>query len=100
MEAIEPAAIRAGLRPAELETMTIAEIEAVIEGVTERQKNERGFMDVLNGKFCAVYASFHGVESCPADYSILKSDDEPDLSMTPDDIADRAFRAFQLGSAS
>jgi len=101
MATLEPYAIRCGLKPGELWGMTIGEIEAVIEEVTknERETTEREhrFIDLLNGKFCTVYASFHGVESRPADYMVTIAEPE-EIPMTPDAILDRAFGRLSQAS--
>lgn len=93
MATIEPYAIRCGLKPKELWGMTIEEIKAVIEEVTKKEREtinrEHRFLDLLNGKFCSVYASFHGVESCPGDHMVTETRDE--IPRTPDAILDRAF---------
>lgn len=106
MAIIEPEAIRSGLKPRDLWGMTIGEIEAVIKEVTGKEREttdrEHRFMDLLNGKFCALYASFHGVESCPADHMVT-AEPEEDLPMTPEAILDRAVarlsRAGQGGTS-
>lgn len=99
MTVLEPAAIRCGLLPADLWTMTIGEIEAVIKELTEKEhkriRDEHEFLDLLNGKFCSLYASFHGVESCPGDHMVTKAGTAPP---TPEEILDRAFASFSMVS--
>jgi hypothetical protein len=100
MAILEPAAIRCGLKPAELWEMSIADIETVIKTVTEKERKktdqDHKFQDLLNGKFCSVYASFHGVESCPSDYMVTAPETEHPL--TPEEVGDHAFRDLSRAS--
>jgi hypothetical protein len=60
--------------------MTPAEFHTLMEAkVHEKEmdtKEYQAFLDTLNGKFCAVYASFHGVESRPLDYMITTKEEK------------------------
>jgi hypothetical protein len=53
MAVIEPMAIRYGLVPAELWTMTPAEMISVISGRRRMQTDDQEFFDLLNAKACA-----------------------------------------------
>jgi hypothetical protein len=65
MVVLEPAAIRCGLLPRELWTMTPAEIITVIREKTKDKEDKQKFMDLLNGKNCAVNFLLHAPKSHP-----------------------------------
>ena len=98
MAGIIPIALRYGISDERTWTMTYGELTAEIEAHRKRHDEERRFFDILNGKFCSVFASHHGVESCPADYMITGIDNADPLPKTPDDIQDRAFISLSKAS--
>jgi hypothetical protein len=96
MADIIPVAIGCGITEERTWTMTYAELITEIEARRANREKEHQFLDHLNGKFCAIYASFHGVESCPLDYMVTQTKEQPDMS--PEAIQERAFASF--GGAS
>ena len=72
MAVIEPIAIRYGLLPEELWTMTPAEMISVISGRSKRQVGDREFFDLLNGKACAnaVSITVPGSKPKPSDFMV------------------------------
>ena len=100
MAGVIPIAIGYGVTEERTWTMTyaelIAEIEAKAEVTRKTREEEHRFLDHLNGKFCSVYASFKGVESCPLDYMVTETKEE--LDMTPESIQERAFESFARAS--
>jgi hypothetical protein len=89
MADIIPIALRYGITDERTWCMTYGELIAEIEA---NQKREQ-FLDLLNGKRCVIDASLHGIASCPADYMVTTTTTE-ETHMTPEEICDRAFRAF------
>jgi hypothetical protein len=74
MAIIEPLAIRCGLLPADLWTMTPAEMTAVITVRNKGRSEDQEFMDLLNGKACANAFSLAipGSKPKPRDFMITQ----------------------------
>ena len=94
MADIIPIAIGCGISEERSYTMTFAELMEEIEILQQDRRRKNQFLDLLNAKFCSVYASFKGVESRPADFMVTTENEDPPLDMTPECIQERAFGAL------
>jgi hypothetical protein len=101
MDGLIPIAIRCGIPEEQTYSMTYAELLGTIEILQEKEEQDCRFFDILMGKICAVYAAAHGVESCPADHTIMPSKEEMKYrKIMPEDMMDRAFDDLAKASTS
>lgn len=90
MADIIPIALRYGITDERTWRMTFGELIAEIEARCRGERERNQFLDLLNGKFCSVYASFHGVESCPADYMVNRTEEKA-IPKTQDELVQQAW---------
>jgi len=99
MADIIPIALRYGITEERTWCMTHGELIAEIEARRQGERERNQFLDLLNGKFCSVYASFHGTESCPADYMVNSTEDKT-IPKTQDELVQQAWGIPSAGSNS